>query len=458
MRINNNVVAQNSHRQLGLSTAKLSTSVERLSSGMRVNRAADDAAGLAISEKMRTQIRGLNRASLNIQDGISLTQVADGALQNAHDIIQRMRELSVQSANGTNALLDREAIQLEFGQLTSEINQLMNTTNFNNRLLFDGSIGASWEYNLGIKTIPYTTTIPATGDFQAPVHVAGWTAPPNFGVAVVGTPQHFLDPNFRFPSDGLFAMQIVTPAHGTLNVILDFAETNFPYSLPPSPPAATTEQQRANMNFFLNYFQNGFNSMVPGLVENVRYGEVSQLIYIDFPRDGNVLTGPMGQAPNPAPSALQQPRVGIGMGAGTAVPMGDWQRNSFIERDELEPGAPPWIVTPVRTFSNRPANAPPLTAGDFRNDQLFGIAPTDTIPIQPTATPPPGGFPSVTIEVEGVSTTIFFQAGGPFADAESFIEANRRAFETASPRAFDLAVDEETGRLLITTRSYAGGD
>lgn len=111
MRINNNLMAMNTYRQLGINQSSASKSLEKLSSGLRINRAGDDAAGLAISEKMRGQIRGLNQASRNAQDGISLIQTAEGALQETHSILQRMRELAVQSANSTNADIDRNEIQ-----------------------------------------------------------------------------------------------------------------------------------------------------------------------------------------------------------------------------------------------------------------------------------------------------------------------------------------------------------
>jgi len=142
MRINNNITAMNSHRQYGINAGKLGRNVERLSSGLRVNRAADDAAGLAISEKMRTQIRGLNMASRNSQDGISLVQTAEGAMQTAHNIMQRMRELSVQSANGTNDdAVDRAALDLEFQQLAEELRQIESTVKFNGMTIFgDGTV------------------------------------------------------------------------------------------------------------------------------------------------------------------------------------------------------------------------------------------------------------------------------------------------------------------------------
>jgi len=129
-------MAINSHRQYGINAGNIGRNVERLSSGFRVNRAADDAAGLAISEKMRTQIRGLNQASRNSQDGISLVQTAEGAMQTAHGIMQRMRELAVQSANGTNEDFDRNALQLEFDNLIDELGDIEQTVKFNNMTVF----------------------------------------------------------------------------------------------------------------------------------------------------------------------------------------------------------------------------------------------------------------------------------------------------------------------------------
>ena len=139
MVIQHNLTAMNTNRQLGISTNTLASSTEKLSSGYRINRAADDAAGLAISEKMRSQIRGLNQASTNAQDGVSLVQIAEGALNETHDILQRMNELSTQAANDTNTSTDRAAIQLEMDALVSEINRIQSTTQFNTMNLLDGS-------------------------------------------------------------------------------------------------------------------------------------------------------------------------------------------------------------------------------------------------------------------------------------------------------------------------------
>jgi len=139
MRINHNLIAINTHRQLGISEIAGGKSMEKLSSGYRINRAGDDAAGLAISEKMRGQVRGLAMASRNAQDTISLIQTAEGALAETHDILQRMRELAVQSANDTNTDADRSEIQAEVTQLRYEIDRIANTTEFNTRKLLEGS-------------------------------------------------------------------------------------------------------------------------------------------------------------------------------------------------------------------------------------------------------------------------------------------------------------------------------
>lgn len=131
MRINHNIAALNTHRQLGVNNDALGKSTEKLSSGLRINRAGDDAAGLSISEKMRGQIRGLDQASRNAQDGISLIQTAEGALNETHSILQRMRELSVQAANGTNTADDLAAIKAEGDELITEVDRIASTTKFN---------------------------------------------------------------------------------------------------------------------------------------------------------------------------------------------------------------------------------------------------------------------------------------------------------------------------------------
>ena len=142
MVVQHNMSAMNANRNLGVTTGMQAKSSEKLSSGYKINRAADDAAGLSISEKMRSQIRGLNKASDNAQDGISLIQTAEGALNESHSILQRMRELSVQAANGTETDDDREAVQNEISQLQEELTRISETTEFNTMKLLDGSQGS----------------------------------------------------------------------------------------------------------------------------------------------------------------------------------------------------------------------------------------------------------------------------------------------------------------------------
>ena len=138
--INTNVMSLNAQRNLGTSQSALSKSMQRLSSGLRINSAKDDAAGLAISDRMTSQIRGLNQASRNANDGISLAQTAEGALQETTNILQRMRELAVQSANDTNSTSDRTSLNAEATQLKSELNRIASTTEFNGKKLIDGTM------------------------------------------------------------------------------------------------------------------------------------------------------------------------------------------------------------------------------------------------------------------------------------------------------------------------------
>ncbi|MED3624015.1 flagellin N-terminal helical domain-containing protein [Neobacillus thermocopriae] len=181
MRINHNIAALNTYRQLSSANAAQQKSMEKLSSGLRINNAADDAAGLAISEKMRGQIRGLDMAAKNAQDGISLIQTAEGALNESHSILQRMRELAVQSANDTNTDADRKEIQKEISQLKDEVNRISNDTEFNTKKLLNGSVGNSANINTGatmdlqpvkvansgLSTDTYTVTLTAAGTIEA---------------------------------------------------------------------------------------------------------------------------------------------------------------------------------------------------------------------------------------------------------------------------------------------------
>ena len=143
MVVQHNLQAMNSNRMLGITTSSQSKVTEKLSSGYKINRAADDAAGLSISEKMRKQIRGLDQASNNAQDGVSAVQTAEGALAEVHDMLQRMNELAVQAANGTNSTSDRTAIQNEIDQLTTEIDRVAETTKFNETYLLKGDVNGS---------------------------------------------------------------------------------------------------------------------------------------------------------------------------------------------------------------------------------------------------------------------------------------------------------------------------
>ena len=182
MVVQHNLTAMNANRQLGITSGAQAKSSEKLSSGYRINRAGDDAAGLKISEKMRSQIRGLDKASSNAQDGISLIQTAEGALGEAHSILQRMNELAVQGANDTNESIDRDAINEELSALTSELDRIASTTQFNKQNLLDGSftsknlqVGANSDQKisisigemnskaLGLHNISGTTTQSQTG-------------------------------------------------------------------------------------------------------------------------------------------------------------------------------------------------------------------------------------------------------------------------------------------------------
>ena len=149
MRINNNLMAMNTHRQLGVNGNNSAKSMEKLSSGLRINRAGDDAAGLSISEKMRAQVRGLNQASRNAQDGISMIQTAEGSLQEAHAILQRMRELAVQASNDTNVTADRTSINDELTQLKTEVTRIKEKTDFNTQKVLNGTAGTNVQIQVG---------------------------------------------------------------------------------------------------------------------------------------------------------------------------------------------------------------------------------------------------------------------------------------------------------------------
>lgn len=205
MRINNNLPALNTYRQLTSNQAASVKSTEKLSSGLRINRAGDDAAGLAISEKMRGQIRGLDQASRNAQDAISMIQTAEGALNETHSILQRMRELAVQASTDTNTSSDRGEIQKEINQLTSEINRIGNTTEFNTQRLLNGEksnsqitankalIGASGLTNSAIATALGSGSVALTsgntlavGDYKLVVTSSGFSGTKATGISTTG--------------------------------------------------------------------------------------------------------------------------------------------------------------------------------------------------------------------------------------------------------------------------------
>lgn len=167
MRINHNISALNTYRQLSTNNTLNSKSLEKLSSGLRINRAGDDAAGLAISEKMRGQIRGLDQASRNGQDAISMIQTAEGALNETHSILQRMRELAVQSASDTNTAEDRAEIQLEVDDLILEIDRIATTTQFNGMNLLDATGGTAGAFTFQIGANDSQNLVVTFGDMQA---------------------------------------------------------------------------------------------------------------------------------------------------------------------------------------------------------------------------------------------------------------------------------------------------
>ena len=176
MIINHNLPSMNTDRQLGINNFNTAKSLEKLSSGLRINRAGDDAAGLAISEKMRAQVRGLDQASRNAQDGISLISTAEGALNETHSILQRMRELSVQSANDTSTSSDRSEMQKEVVQLKSEVDRIGNTTEFNTKTLLDGGVGVSLSSSVAELKGTNTTAATKTGVYAVAVTAAATQA------------------------------------------------------------------------------------------------------------------------------------------------------------------------------------------------------------------------------------------------------------------------------------------
>ena len=165
--INTNISSLTAQRNLGTSQSSLNTAIQRLSSGLRINSAKDDAAGLAISERFTSQIRGLNQAVRNANDGISLAQTAEGALKASGDILQRVRELAVQSANASNSAGDRQALQQEVGQLVAELDRISQTTEFNGQKLLDGTFGTQ-QFQVGANA--NQTIVAATANLRTSVY------------------------------------------------------------------------------------------------------------------------------------------------------------------------------------------------------------------------------------------------------------------------------------------------
>lgn len=217
--INTNVISLNAQRNLNATQNALATAVQRLSSGLRINSAKDDAAGLAISERFTTQIRGLNQAVRNANDGISLAQTAEGAMASVTNNLQRIRELSVQSSNATNSLTDRQALQAEVAQLISEVNRVANQTEFNGTKLLDGSFtGQSFQVgaNAGqlitvqstadARTSVLGNTLFATGTFTATVTTTGTDPNVSYESITLG------DPTTGFSINGINFPAVVIPA------------------------------------------------------------------------------------------------------------------------------------------------------------------------------------------------------------------------------------------------------
>ncbi|MGP3561714.1 flagellin N-terminal helical domain-containing protein [Geobacillus sp. BK01] len=222
MRINHNIQALNAYRNLAANQSSISKNLERLSSGLRINRAADDAAGLAISEKMRSQIRGLQMAERNALDAISMIQTAEGALNEVHSILQRMRELAVQAANDTNTSEDREAIQKEINQLTSEINRIANATEYNTKKLLNESVSnqarsvqiATGSFSAGSTAIDGTSlqlnpeSTMVAGDYKVKIEDVATKSLQSTGTVAGGVQQITLDPTSSLAVGSTYGVKI----------------------------------------------------------------------------------------------------------------------------------------------------------------------------------------------------------------------------------------------------------
>ena len=226
----------NTHRQLGINSGNGAKSIEKLSSGFRINRAGDDAAGLSISEKMRSQIRGLNQASRNAQDGISMIQTAEGALQETEAILQRMRELSVQGSNDTLEAEDRTAIGQELKDLTSEIDRISNTTEFNGKKLLDGSLSTT-QSTSGIQVGDAAGS--STTAVVSAIDVSGADAGASYTFTASGA-----DLILTRDSDSVSQRLTVAALSGTQS--LDFSELGVSIELTGTGPAASLTAELAS--------------------------------------------------------------------------------------------------------------------------------------------------------------------------------------------------------------------
>ena len=237
--INTNIASLTAQRNLGISQASLNTTINRLSSGLRINSAKDDAAGLAISERFTTQIRGMNQAARNANDGISLAQVAEGALKSSADILQRIRELAVQSANATNSASDRMALNAEVNQLTAELDRIAKTTNFNGRNLLDGSftsaqfqVGANAHQTITATSSNFSTS--AYGNYRIGARAA--EVDNSMGDLTIGSAPRAVE------AQGASGASSIA-ASGTLLINGAFGEATVPY-----PSGATAAEVTALIN------------------------------------------------------------------------------------------------------------------------------------------------------------------------------------------------------------------
>ena len=423
MRIQNNITALNTFRQSGINSTNIAKTTEKLSSGFRVNRAADDAAGLAISEKLRTQIRGLSQAGRNIQDGISLVQVGDGALQIITDLSQRIRELCVQAANDTNAQIDRNAIQLEIAQLTSEVNQVIKSAEFNGKTLFDGSIGASYEYHLGLLS-PAMDRLPASitagNPFAEPMTISPWTYPANFGVSAT-THINTLGDQPSFPRVGIFAIQVQTPAHGSLAVVLDFAVAN---------PTGNFK-----LDDFIDFFNDGFDQLSRDLgldlpiVEEVKINTSGQIELV-FPKDaGNRPVGIMGMNG-------EAPRVHIGIGATNGYVSVMGSSGSLVSQYASQANQIDWL-NQGKMVTNRDTSVNPIDTNTvFANSAIFGASASNYY------------------TNEGIKISISDLSPGDITVLESLMTANAATL-SGNPDLWRLLPD--SALFNFYARNYTGG-